>query len=424
MSFIYHSEIHHIHKKDSRWEEIDNICFLSKNLYNCALYEIRQFYFNNNTFKTHGGYITNKTDLYHILKNSVDFRNGLATRPNKSVFIQVEKIFKSYFNAIKEYDKNKSKFNGKPKLPKYKDKISGRNIITYTKEALSFKKKGYIRLSMTDIYVKTNKQKDEVVEIRLVPTNLNFYQLEIIYKKEIKELNLENKKYIGIDLGVNNLLSLSSNDSKLGSIVINGRPIKQLNSSYNKLIAKYKTLLPNEIYTSKRIKHITYRRNNKIKDYFHKTAKMLVKYFIDNGISTVVIGKNNGWKQEVNLGKRNNQNFTYIPFNKIIFYLKYRCELEGIEFIEREESYTSKCSFLDMEPIKKHNTYLGKRIKRGLFESSNKIQINADINAALNILRKEIGNSEFINSLNSICDFAVSPVKMTTPVSGKLLITK
>ena len=422
---MYLTETHQITKKDNRWNEIDNICFMSKNLYNCCLYEIRQYYLTNNTFITDKGYITSKASLYNILKNSVDFRNGMATRPMKSVFKQVETIFKSYFAAIKSYKENPSKFNGRPKLPYYKHKKDGRNIISFTHEAISFKKKGYAKLSMTNIEVKTRKKKGDVKEIRLVPTNLGFYKIEVVYNTIVSP-KIVSDNFFGIDLGINNFVSLASNDPNIKSVIINGRAIKSINAFYNKLLAKKKSQLPKNVYTSKLIKHITKRRNNKISDHIHKISKSIIQYTIMNSISEIVIGYNEGWKNKINIGKRNNQNFVSIPYYKFISTLRYKCDLYGIAFTDREESYTSKCSFLDLEDIKKHDIYVGNRVKRGMFKSKN-FSINSDINGALNILRKEKGNDVFLynrNRSDSIRVFAVSPVKVNVSLRGTLRLTK
>lgn len=151
----------------------------------------------------------------------------------------------------------------------------------------------------------------------------------------------------------------------------------------------------NEKKTSRRIKSLTVKRNNKVNDYLHKASKLIVNYLVSNNISTLVIGKNKEWKQNANIGKRNNQNFIQIPHTRFIEMLTYKCKLEGITVIVKEESYTSKCSFMDNEPIKKHKVYLGKRVKRGLFQTKDKRLINADLNGSLNILRKVVGEFQY-----------------------------
>jgi putative transposase len=400
-------EVHQIKQSHKHFERIDQLCFDSKNLFNTCLYTIKQYELQHGTLKTKTGYICSLTELYHLHKNTSQFRNGTNTKVMKQIFIQVNQIYSNYFKALKSYYKDPSKFTALPKQPKYKKK-TGRNIVTFPKEALSFKKKGFIKLASTDIKIRTKLTKQQVKEIRLIP-QINYYNLEIVYEEQTKPTIVSNS-FAGIDIGVNNLISLASNDLGIKPILINGRPIKSINQYYNKQVALYKSQLPKGVKTSKKIQLMGQKRANKIKDYFHKTTKILVNYLKEQNVSKVVIGHNVNWKQKVNLGKRTNQNFVYIPFNKLIFMLKYKCELEGISVIIREESYTSKCSFLDKETIEKQENYAGSRIKRGLFQSKRGKLINADINGALNILRKET-NDQFFN-WNLVEDYSTSILKI------------
>lgn len=207
-----------------------------------------------------------------------------------------------------------------------------------------------------------------------------------------KKPKTDNGRYASIDLGVNNLTTITSNVFE--PLIINGRPIKSINSYYNKSIAKKKSKLPVRIYSSKYISNLYRRRENKINDYFHKVSTYIVNHLVSNQINTLVIGYNSGWKQDINMGKRNNQNFAYIPFYKFISMLEYKCALKGITIETNEESYTSKCSFLDNEEICEHEKYLGKRVKRGLFIASDGREINADVNGSLNILKKYLLKQE------------------------------
>lgn len=183
--------------------------------------------------------------------------------------------------------------------------------------------------------------------------------------------------------------------NKIKPVFINGRPLKSINQYYNKELAKLKSrqdLCGNKSVNSNKINTLSYKRYTKIKDYLHKASRKLVNHLVSNNVSKVVIGHNKEWKQDINLGKINNQKFVHIPFNMFIQMVTYKAQLEGVEVVQREESYTSKCSFLDGEEICKHDVYMGRRIKRGLFRSYNGRLINADLNGALNILRKEISN--------------------------------
>lgn len=187
-------------------------------------------------------------------------------------------------------------------------------------------------------------------------------------------------------------MTVSSNVTK--PFIINGKPLKSINQYWNKERARLQSLLGDK-KTSKRIQSITNKRNNKVKDYLHKSSRKLVDFLVSNNISTLVVGYNEEWKQGVNLGKRNNQSFVFIPYYTLIEQLEYKCRLEGINFILTEESYTSKCSFLDNEEVCKHEKYLGKRIKRGLFKSKEGKLINADLNGSLNILKKVVGEFQY-----------------------------
>ena len=373
------TERHIIKQSNSLYNELDNLCFLSKNLYNSALYTVRQFYFTNkkyfNWIKINNQFVSEKQQDYYALPCKV----------SQQTLKMVDQNMKSFFNAIKAK-------NSKPKLPKYLDKIKGRFVVTYTNQAISKKalQNGYIELSKTNIKLKTNVK--NVKQVRIVPRN-NFIVVEILYEVRSKLHNNLKETYCGIDFGLNNLITCSfQNDSPL---IMNGKPLKSINWHYNKEKSRLQSLLDNGKKTSKKIQNITLKRNNRINDYLHKTTKIFVNYLVSKKINNVVIGYNKEWKQGINIGRVNNQNFVQIPYYKLLNMLTYKCEMEGISVIVTEESYTSKCSFLDDEDICKHEEYVGKRIKRGLYKASDGRLINADVNGALNILKKVIGKFEY-----------------------------
>lgn len=373
------TERHIIKKINPLYSELDDLCFLSKNLYNSALYTVRQFYFTNkkyfNWIKVNNQFVNDKQQDYYALPCKV----------SQQTLKMVDQNMKSFFNAIKAK-------NSKPKLPKYLDKIKGRFVVTYTNQAISKTslQKGYIELSKTNIKIKT-KVKD-VKQVRIVPRN-NFIVVEVLYYAKSKLHDKSKETYCGVDFGLNNLITCSfKNDSPL---IMNGKPLKSINWHYNKEKARLQSLLNKGKKTSKKIQNITLKRNNRINDYLHKTTKIFVNYLVSKEINNVVIGYNKEWKQWINIGRVNNQNFVGIPYYKLLNMLTYKCEMEGISVIVTEESYTSKCSFLDDEDICKHEEYVGKRIKRGLFRASDGSIINADVNGALNILKKVIGKFEY-----------------------------
>ena len=191
-----------------------------------------------------------------------------------------------------------------------------------------------------------------------------------------------------IDLGINNLATLVSTTH--APILYNGKPIKSINQYYNKRLAELKSkqdLSGSKRKTTNRINRLTLKRFSKIKDYMHKISREVTNQLVSNGVTTLVVGYNKGWKQDANLGKQTNQKFVQIPFLMLLNMLKYKCALAGIHVVEKGEAYTSKCSFIDDEAIQKHEDYQGKRVKRGLYRSSNGTLINADINGGYNILK-------------------------------------
>ena len=362
-----------VSNKSTKFAQLDELCFLSKNIYNVALYYIRQYY------KETGKYLSyNKLAKMLSDSNNIDYRAMPYAQSAQQVLRQVDNQYKAFYVSIKS-----KKMQGKKvRLPKYKDKENGRNIFVYTNQGA--------KVSNGIVYLKTKQGKlsfktvaDKIQQVRLVP-KANHIVVEIIYNKEC-EAKQDNNRYASIDLGLDNLCTLTSNATQ--SIILNGKPLKSINQHYNKTKAKLQSKLSNNKHTSKRISRLTLRRNRKIKDYMHKVSRKIVEYMEANSFNTLFVGKNVGWKDSINLGRINNQNFVSIPYNMLVQMLEYKCKLAGINFVIVNEAYTSKCSFLDREKISKHDSYAGRRIKRGLFISSSGILINADVNGSLNIMR-------------------------------------
>lgn len=391
-------EIHNFKRNSKQFDELDSILFASKNVYNTALYIWRQSYIKENKF-------ISLNEVYHQIKNHECYKQlpqNVSTQSLKLAFQNINSCFK----AIKSYNKNPNKFLGKPKLPKYKDSIKGRIVATYTSRVIRKKdfNKGKIQLTGLSFSIPTKIENyNDVKQVRIVPLT-NSIKVEIIYIKQEKKIK-NNNKLAAIDLGLNNLSTLCFNEVKNCPIIINGKPLKSINQYYNKKKSKLQSKLNNNRKTSKNILKLTEKRNNKVKDYLHKSSRYIVNQLVSKNISKLIIGYNKSWKQDINIGKKNNQNFVNIPFLTYINQLKYKCELEGIEVILNEESYTSKCSFIDMEEVKKHEVYVGKRTKRGLFKSKDGRLINADLNGSYNIMRKVVPN--VFNK--GIEDFVVSP---------------
>ena len=371
-------EKHIIKPKHKYYNEADNLCWLSKNLYNSTLYSVRQYYFENKKFLKYQ--VVNKM---YVDTNNPDYR-ALPAKVSKCTQRLVEHNFKSFFELLKL--KSKGKYNKPVKIPKYLNKKTGRQVVHYEKGAISFKEQGYIKLSKTNIKIKTKLTKDKVQFVRLVPKN-NYIVIEIGYNIQEKEVQLNNN-ILAIDIGVNNIASCVTNIGD--KFLINGKPLKYINHNYNKKIAdvQRKLKITHNKNTSNYKVNITNKRNNRINDYLHKITTYIVNQAVSNNITTIVVGYNKEWKQDTNIGKINNQNFVNIPFYKFISMLDYKCKLKGIIFKRITEEYTSKCSFVDDEEIAKHTTYAGRRINRELFKTKKGIIINADVNGAYNILKK------------------------------------
>lgn len=380
------TERHIIKKGDKRYNVIDNIAFLSKNLYNSALYLCRQYYYNT-------GKTLNYYDLDRIFKsyNQKDYR-VLPSKVAQQTLKMVDKNYKSFFKLVTHKNPN---INKTARIPKFLDKIKGRYLVIYTNQAISKTKLKEFIIKPSGLGIEIKTKQKVIQQVRLIPRN-NHYIVEVLYKFNELEEKPCNGRFASIDLGVNNLVTLGSNVER--PIIINGKPIKSINRKFNKDIAKYKSNLDickNGVKHSKRMCSITNKRNNKINDYLHKTSHFIVNHLVDNDINTLVIGKNDGWKQDTKLGKRNNQNFVQIPHTRLIEMLQYKCKMNGITVKLTEESYTSKCSFIDNEPMEFRLNYMGKRVKRGLFLTKYGKIINADLNGALNILRKVIGEFQY-----------------------------
>ncbi len=277
-------------------------------------------------------------------------------------------------------------------MPKYKLK-NGEFLLVFTNQQVKLKDGFLFFPKKVGFKVKTRLPDiTDIREARLIPKGVG-YMVEIVYQKIISPDPLNKDKIIAIDLGVRNLITTVNNNG-LKPFVIKGGAVKSINQYYNKEKARIQSVYDRQgIKTGKKLQRLTNNRNKKIHDYFHKTSRKIIDYCILNDIGTVVIGYNPDWKQNCHLGKRNNQNFVTIPFYKLIQQLDYKAEEQGIAVIRQEESHSSKCSFLDNEPIRHHDKYQGKRINRGLFRSKKGIIINADVNDSHNILKKAFLNA-------------------------------
>ena len=384
-------ERHLIKSTHPLYSECDHLSFLGKNLYNAANYIYRQNFFAKKT--------TSAVAVYHQLKNGVDYK-AIPAKVGQEVLRMLFRAWQSYYRANAEYLANPTKFKAPPKIPNYKgnikDRSNGRYVVCYNNQAISKKalKKGLIHPSLSNIYLKTKVKTAE--QVRIIPKK-NAYIIEVVYEKEITKKTLPKTKVAAIDLGLNNLATLSTNIPNYQPKIYDGRAIKSVNQYANKETARLQSNLDSPRVT-KKIRKIWTKRNLKMDYYLHCTSKSIIEELVSNQIGTLIIGWNEGFKNSINIGKINNQKFVNIPHKKLIEQLKYKGLLKGIEVKLTEESYTSKCSAVDLESIKKQDNYLGKRIKRGLFKTSEGKLINADLNGSLNIGRKVVGNDFLISS--------------------------
>ncbi|MEG4343317.1 transposase [Microcoleus sp. A003_D6] len=385
------TERHIIKSTEHRFAQIDELAFKSKNLYNAANYVIRQ------SFIYGWGYVS-YNEMNRVMKSHEAYK-AMPAKVSQQILIILDKNWKSFFEAVKGYKADSSKFTGRPKLPKYKDKVKGRNLLIYTIQAISskFLKKGIIKLSGTDFFIKTKVNPDGICQVRVVP-KCDSYVIEVIYNEPESTVNNANS-VASIDLGLDNLVALTSNQPGFIPLLINGRPLKSINQFYNKRKSRLQSQLKGNRQTSPRIQRLTRCRNQKVDNYLHHASRVIVDHLVVNQIATLVIGKNAQWKTDINLGKQTNQNFVSIPHSRLVEMLEYKARLVGITVIVQEESYTSKANFVGLDPIpvygktEKEPVFTGKRISRGLYRTSTGRLINSDVNASYNILRKAIPNA-------------------------------
>jgi len=395
-----------INKNHLYYDDCITSCTNSKNVRNKALYKQRQFIFNNtkvlsiddNTYinnrKIQKSFLTN-TDLYHLMKKEPEF-NITNTKIAKQTLIEIEESMKSIITKWKKGEKASP--------PAYSKKYA---TTTFPNEAISVVNKNGYKLSGTNIFIKFD-DRNAIREVKIIPFD-NYFEIHIVYKVNMPNILPDNGRYCGGDLGVNLIIALASNVVGVNPLLINGGEIKSINQYYNKRIAELKSKLPKDVKTSKRIHDLWRRRNNKITNYLHHVSCLVVDYCKTHNLNRIVIGKNFGWKIGINMGRKNNQNFAYIPHAKLIDYIVYKANDVGIAVSTMEESYTSKCSFLDKEDLRHQDKYIGRRIHRGLFKSNNDKFIHADINGSLNILRKSTGYDVFDSDLSK---YIRSPMKL------------
>lgn len=384
------TETHHINKGNSLYDTFDNLCFKAKNLYNAALYKFRQSYFDETT-KTLGWMEINT--LFSQTRQE-DFLS-LQSKVANGVIKMLGSNISSFFGLLKL--KKEGKYNKKVKLPKYLHKTEGRFVLDFRSGTISKKRgeNGEIILCPRSYNIKIpTKIKEKIKCVRVVPRR-NYYKIEVIY--EFKETLLKNEGCIaGIDPGSKNLLAIAFSDKEKRPLIISGKKIKSINCYFNKLIGEAQSKLRPKTYKSSRLDRLWTKRENKLSYEMHVISNFVTNLLDESGCCKVVIGDNKEQKHEIKLGRKNNRKFVQIPHQKLFQMIEYKCKKKGIEVIMREESYTSKASFIDNDFIpkfdpknKKEYEFSGKRIKRGIYKTFNGKKINADINGAYNIMVKQ-----------------------------------
>ena len=375
-------QIKHLSKED--YKSIKELCHIAKNLTNEAIYNVRQYYFTEDKFLKY-------EKNYTLLKSSSNYKE-LNSNMAQQILKEVDGSFKSFFGLIKLAKQGKYSFKD-CKLPRYLPKDGYTTLVI-----------GFVRLNgnklilpFSNNFKKTHKVVEiisppvlldkKVKEIRILPkANARYFEIQYIYETECIQRNLNTQNALALDLGVNNLVTAVSGTGK--SFIVDGRKLKSINQWFNKEKARLQSIKDKQRFGKKptnRQKAIARDCNNKVNDYMNKAARMIIDYCINNDIGTLIAGYNVTFQRNSHIGKQNNQNFVNIPYGRLRDKLAYMCELNGITYVEQEESYTSKASFWDKDNIPVYNNdnpkeyeFSGNRVHRGLYETANGKTFNAE----------------------------------------------
>ena len=447
---MYKVEKHKIKKTNKHYKELVELGKITNNLYNASNFVMKQFhlmeqykykvetekneeklgnykekyeYHKNilqemnreklNDILAEGKKGISKFDLTHIMKESYDWKElpyAFAQQISNLVFTN----WKAYYASLKRYYKDKSGYTGVPKVPNYRE--SGGIFNVYINNlGLRHKKDGLIHFHkvLNGLTIKPSLSKDKKLRYARFIYKGDHFVVEIVYDDEVEAFKVENNnRAVAIDPGLNNLVTIANNFNEQ-PILIKGSKLKSINNYFNKEINKLKSDLDNAQNkkgkvqkrqgTTKRINKLWEKRGNIMQTEMHKISKKIVDYCVENNVCKVIIGKNKLQKQHSKL-----KNFVQIPLNSLIQKLQYKLENVGIEVVITEESYTSGTSFIDNEqPIKK-NYDKKRRHKRGMFVSNEGKMINADVNGALQILKKVDKDFSYSEDMTKI----FNPVKL------------
>ena len=385
-------QVKHLSKED--YITIRELCHTAKNLANEAIYNVRQHYF------TEGEFLKYEKN-YTLLKNSPNYK-ALNSNMAQQILKEVDGSFQSFFGLLKLVKQGKYAFTD-CKLPHYLPKDG------YTTLIIGFVrlKGNQLTLPFSNSFKKTHKSVEITIppilldktikEIRIIPkANARFFEIQYIYEAECIQRNLNTNNALALDLGINNLVTAVSNSGQ--SFIIDGKRLKSINQWFNKENARLQSIKDKQHFSRKptnRQKAVARNRNNKVNDYMNKTVRRVIDYCIINNIGTLVVGYNETFQHNSHIGKQNNQNFVNIPYGQLRNKLEYLCKRNDIVFVKQEESYTSKSSFWDRDDLPVYNAdnpkeypFSGRRLHRGLYKTASGKTINADVNGALNIMRK------------------------------------
>ena len=393
MYLVVKQQVKHLTKEE--YNILRELSRITKNLTNQAIYNVRQYYFQE---KQYLRYEAN----YHEMKNLENYKllnSNIAQQTLKNVDL----MFKSFFTLIKMAKQDKYNFRH-IKLPNYLPKNGYANIVISQIRI----KDNILTIPYSNLFKKKNKinriqikipqilEDKKIKQIQIIPKfNARFFEIQYTYEIQEKDINLDTNNALAIDLGVNNLCTCVTNIGK--SFIIDGRKLKSINQFFNKQNAKLQSIKDKQnIKIQTKQQYLIFnKRKNRVDDYINKTCRYIINYCLTHDIGTLVIGYNQSFQNKTNLGRRNNQIFTHLPFGRIREKLEYLCKRYNINYILQEESYTSKASFFDNDDLPIYNMdnpqtyeFSGKRIKRGLYQTKNNYRFNADCNGALNILRK------------------------------------
>ena len=369
------------------------LCRLSKNLFNEALYSVRQYYFSERQYLRY-------ENNYHVCKGSENYQ-ALGTEIAQQTLKVVDRFFKSFFALINKAKSGSYQFS-MINLPHYLKKDGWFSLIIPRIKI----KDGYFTLPMSRDFKKEhgelrfsippNIADKEIQQVRIHPRdNARFFEIEYIYEQPEMKANVDAEKFLGIDFGLDNLATCVTSEG--ASFIIDGKQIKSYNRLYNKENARLQSIKDKQKHkglTARQYRNLR-KRNARINHAMSIAARKIITYCINHRIGNIVVGYNPDWKREIHIGTQNNQNFVQIPHGQLREKLAYLCELYGINYVEQEESYTSKASFFDKDELPTYNAdnpqkyqFSGTRITRGQYRTSTGYILNADVNGALNILRK------------------------------------